>query len=100
MSHCLDQKSLDLVTKILTKWINPSENSVFLFGSFVTGRIKKSSDLDIGIDGKAVDSSLMEKIREDFEESNLHYIVDLVDFTKLDPKFYESVKKNMVRIEL
>lgn len=69
---------------------------VFLFGSRATGTARKFSDVDVGILGKkSVPGHVVEYIREDLENSNIPYIVDIVDFTTTDPSFRNLAMQNV-----
>jgi hypothetical protein len=47
-------------------------------------------DIDIGLTG-AVHPTALARLREDFEEGNFPYKVDVVDFTNVDASFKERV---------
>jgi predicted nucleotidyltransferase len=59
--------------------------SVYLFGSLVTGNIHRNSDIDIGIKGLPPEKFLRVYAKLD---NNLVNVVDLVDFDEND-KFYD-----------
>jgi len=76
------------IKRIIFRFLNPKEYQVFIFGSRATGKAKKYSDYDIGILGKKpVPSQIIVLIEEAFEESNLPYKVDIVDFSLVSSKF-------------
>ena len=61
---------------------------MFIFGSRATGGGRKFSDIDIGIKSKKqIDSLLLSDIKEAFEESNIPYTVDVVDFSHVSDRF-------------
>lgn len=69
---------------------------VFLFGSQVEGTKRKSSDIDIGIEGtNPLDLSVIGNLEEDFDESDIAQTVDIVDFSKASEKFKSVAKKNI-----
>lgn len=73
-------ESLNKVRNIVLNHV-PSDFSVFLFGSSVTGLHSLSSDIDVGFLGPApLSQNILRCIREDVEESFVPYRVDLVDF--------------------
>ena len=63
--------------------------SVFLFGSLVTGKIRDDSDIDIGIKGLPREKflNLFGQLYFDFENK-----IDLVDFDS-DPDFYKMLDR-------
>jgi predicted nucleotidyltransferase len=76
------------IKEIIFRFLNPKEYQVFIFGSRATGKAKKYSDYDVGIWGKKpVPSQIIVLIEEAFEESDLPYKVDIVDFSLVSSKF-------------
>jgi predicted nucleotidyltransferase len=75
------QKDIDIATNFLK---NEGCQSIYLFGSLVTGKIHQNSDIDIGIKGLPPEKFIRVYSKLD---SNLSNIVDLVDFDEND-KFY------------
>jgi len=69
------------------KYASLKKADVFIFGSSV--RAKHFHDIDVGIiGGKSDDISLL---KEDFEESQFPYTVDIVDFSDVDDSFRKKV---------
>ena len=64
-----------------------------MYGSSL--RKNRFYDIDIGLMG-AVNPTALARLREDFEEGNLPYKVDVVDFTSVDPVFKERVMSDKV----
>lgn len=60
----------------------------FVFGSSVNKT--NFGDIDLGVMGE-VDSKLIRNLKENFEESNLPYKVDVVNFEKVSSKFKNNV---------
>ena len=61
---------------------------VSVFGSRVTGRAKKHSDLDLALQGaQPLDWRLLASLREAFEESDLPFRVDLVNWSSCSALF-------------
>jgi predicted nucleotidyltransferase len=71
----------DIATNFLK---NEGCQSIYLFGSLVTGKIHQNSDIDIGIKGLPPEKFIRVYAKLD---NNLSNIVDLVDFDEND-KFY------------
>ena len=76
------------IKKNISRFLNPKEYQVFIFGSRVTGQAKKYSDYDVGIFGKKpVPGHILVMIEEALEESDLPYKVDVVDFSLVSSSF-------------
>ncbi len=77
----------------------PQGVHAFLFGSRVDGSAKKTSDLDILVKGGSeIDLRTMALLRDAFEESDLPFNVDLLDFHALTEKMYANIKDGLVRV--
>ncbi|TSC74897.1 MAG: DNA polymerase beta domain-containing protein [Parcubacteria group bacterium Gr01-1014_30] len=71
---------------------------VFFFGSRVSGRGAKTSDIDVGIRGpKEVPLDKMAEIREDIEKLPLLYKIDVVDFSAAD-KVFQKVAASQLEL--
>ena len=65
---------------------------VYAFGSRVTGRARKFSDLDLAlVPEQALDWRVLARLREEFEESDLPITVDVIDWTQAGPGFKKQV---------
>ena len=79
---------LDLLAEHL-----PQGAKTWVFGSRATGRARRYSDLDLAIDAGrrlTLDESAM--LREAFEESDLPYRVDIVDWHAIDGRFRSLIE--------
>jgi len=84
----IDDKTRNLIRNILLKHINSQNYSIFLFGSRATSRHTPFSDVDIGIEGKnRLPGHVMQEIKGDFEESNIPFRIDVVDFSMVGEDF-------------
>lgn len=85
---------LKIVEKILKKHLHGKRGKVVLFGSQSTGKAKRYSDLDIGIVGEdSVPLETIQYIQEDLEESNVPYMVDIVDMKHTSQYFRDIALK-------
>ena len=67
---------------------------VRVFGSRVTGTAKKHSDIDLAIVSKSpLESSVLSQLKIDFEESDLPFRVDLLDWHAISDCFRELILK-------
>lgn len=81
MNCGLSEKHLAIIHEILTP--HQTITHALLFGSRARGAFQPTSDVDIALKG-AITIRLIAKIRAEFEESNLPFFVDIVDYTKAD----------------
>ena len=65
---------------------------IIFFGSRVTGKAKKYSDLDIAIDNRQpIDLVTLAKIKAVFADSDLPYKIDIVDWWRISPEFQQVI---------
>ena len=84
----VSKKTAKEIKDIISRFLDPKEYQVFIFGSRVTGKAEKFSDYDIGILGeKSVPGEKLALIEEAFEESDLPFKVEVVDFSLVSSKF-------------
>lgn len=84
------------IKKIIFEHLPPKDYQVFIFGSRATGRAKKWSDWDIGVQGKqSIPLQILAKINEELENSNIPYLVEVVDFTQVRDKFKNFALKDI-----
>jgi uncharacterized protein len=66
----------------------PKSNKAWVFGSRVTGRARRYSDLDLAINaGRRLTLDEFAKLTEAFGESDLPYEVDLIDWHDLGQRW-------------
>lgn len=69
-----------------------------LFGSWVSGRARRHSDIDIAIEGpRPVDPIQMAEIRDACDKLPTLYTIDLVDLKRASAGFRESVRSQTRR---
>lgn len=74
---------------------------MWIFGSRAKGKPKKFSDLDIVIDAsQPMPLSLLAALNHDFDESNLPFKVDVVDWNNINELFQKLIAKERVRFLL
>lgn len=95
----LDSKTTKLVKQVVRKYLPDESYRAFIFGSHASGKNRKFSDLDLGIMGpKSLSPKEYFSIKDDLEESDLPYRVDLIDFTKVSDKFRLVSLNNTIQI--
>lgn len=88
----LNPSHLETVKRILAEHVPDCE--VRVFGSRVTWTAKDYSDLDLAIVGpRALDSERLRLLREAFEESDLPFRVDVIDWHAISAAFRKVVEK-------
>ena len=87
-------RALERVREITLQVLGDRDVRVYLFGSSVTGRVRRSSDIDVAIDPLgALPSALLAELRERLEESEVPYDVDIVDLSAAAPEIRASVER-------
>ena len=77
------------VVETVTKQANVR---VYLFGSWVRGEERVTSDIDLAIEGEDASEKVME-VREALEESDIPYRVDVVNLMEASPELLANVRK-------
>ncbi len=80
--------------KIIWDILSKYPYAFYVFGSRAKGSPKKLSDLDLCF-MDPIPSLTLNKIEEDFEESNLPYKVDIVNWNDCSKEFQEIIKKDL-----
>jgi predicted nucleotidyltransferase len=87
------------VVRLILKTHIPNQ-TVWLFGSRATEKVKPHSDIDLVIINKAPLPILKRALLEDdFAESNLPYKVDLLEWATLDDNFKNIITKHYEQIQ-
>ena len=87
-------RALERIREIIFQILGDRDVRVYLFGSSVTGRVRRSSDIDVAIDPQHVlPSALLAELRERLEESEVPYDVDIVDLSKASPEIRAGVER-------
>ena len=70
----------------------PAETRIRVFGSRATGRARCYSDLDLAVDdGRRLTIDETAVLREVFDECDLPYRVDIVDWHAIDDRFRQLI---------
>ncbi len=93
----VSDSELEIIKNILAPY--SLEYEFYFYGSRVKGTFGKTSDLDILIKGRNAMPLLdLDELKEKFDESFLPYIVNFSDYHKMDEKFFELIKNNLVKV--
>ena len=90
----MEDRHLRIVLDILKKY----PYTFYAFGSRTRKNTKKLSDLDLCFFEK-IPENIKLKIDEDFEESDLPYKIDIIDWHKCDQDFRNLIFKDMVCLQ-
>lgn len=84
----LDTKTRRVLKKLIRAHIPDTRYKPFIFGSRVAGAHRPYSDIDLGIVGPApLPAKQYIALKDAFEESDLPYKVDVVDFWDVSESF-------------
>lgn len=76
-----------LVREIVLRHASPDRNRPVVFGSRATGAARRYSDVDIGIAGEPLSLRDLGLMREEFDNSSLPFVVDVVNFADMSDEF-------------
>ncbi len=94
----LQSEYLGIVRDILRNHV--PDRKVLAFGSRAAWSAKKYSDLDLAILGdEPLSLDAASALSEEFEESDLPFKVDLVDWTLIDKAFRNTIRSNFVTVQ-
>jgi uncharacterized protein len=94
----LSAEHRQLVLELLAELL-PASAQVWVFGSRATGRARRYSDLDLLIDtGRRLSIEEAAVLREAFEESDLPYRVDIVDWHGIGDRFRRLIAAQRVSL--
>jgi predicted nucleotidyltransferase len=91
----MEPRHLDIIKGILKKY----PYSFYAFGSRVKGKARRFSDLDLLFKDQIPDN-IVSHIEEDFEESDLPFKVDLVNWAYCTSSFKEMIEPDLVKLDL
>ena len=87
----LKPHELEVVRNILNRFVPEAE--IIVFGSRIHGTAKPWSDLDLAIKAKsALDWKVLEDIKEAFQESDLPFRVDVLDWNDITESFRKAIE--------
>ncbi len=93
----VDPATQKAIVDILWKYLDKTQDTAFIFGSWATGENRKFSDIDIGIESKRkLPSLIIESLKEAFEKSDVPYLVEIVDFADVSEQFRQVAKQKII----
>lgn len=86
----VSSEEFEIIIKILNAHIK--KGKVYAFGSRYKNNNRKFSDFDIAIDtGEKLSFEFLNILKDAFEESDLPYRVDIIDYNNISDKFKKIV---------
>jgi predicted nucleotidyltransferase len=96
----IEQKHLKIIQSILKQHLS-NNIKVWVFGSRAKKNAREFSDVDLVLEAKApVPIQLLADLASDFEESDLPYKVDLIDWTSTSESFKEVISEQRVLLPI
>ena len=89
----LTEKEYNIVKEILSRF----EGEFFAYGSRVKGNFTPLSDLDILVKNADFDK-ILPRLKSDFDNSSLPFVVNFTDGNTVSEKFYNLIKDDLVKI--
>lgn len=89
----IEAKDYQILQQILHKY----PYHFYAYGSRVKGTARKFSDLDICYQ-ESIPREVIYQIQEELEESDLPFIVELVNWEHMRPEFRELISKDLTSI--
>lgn len=100
LEHYPAEKLKKEILEIVGKRLDLKEYKVFFFGSRVTDGGTERSDIDVGIEGpKPIPLEALFDIKEDVENLPTLYKIEIVDFRKVPPEFYEVASRRVEAVQ-
>jgi len=85
---------LEQIREVVLKQLKGHRFQLYLFGSQAIKQAGRASDIDVGIlPIVPLPRGLLSEIREELEESNIPYPVDLVDLSRTTPEFLQRIRQ-------
>ena len=92
----LDTNSKNIISCILNKNLQP-QIKVYVFGSRAKCTSKQYADLDLALESdEIIDSTIIDKLHIEFEDSMLPFKVDIIDLKNIDEDFYNAIVNDLV----
>ena len=97
----MDPQTLSSIKSILLKYPELNDKHIFIYGSRATGKNRKYSDIDLGIEGnQPLSATTYVSLQQDFVDSDIPFTIDVVDFNKTSDTFKSIAKSQIIPIHL
>lgn len=93
----VNKKEESIIKNILAPY--QEDYDFYYYGSRVKGNFEKASDLDVLIKGsEKMPYNKLETLKVLFDQSDLPYIVNFLDYYSIEEKFYNIILKDLIKI--
>jgi predicted nucleotidyltransferase len=92
--HTVDNKTKEKIIALITVLI--PDVHIYLFGSRARGTNSEYADIDIALDAGPLATRDVDEVKNILRESNIIYIIDVVDIFKVTPVMKEEILKDKV----
>jgi predicted nucleotidyltransferase len=90
-------RAIEELRRMVLDALGDRDAEVWLFGSCARDEIRNSSDIDIGILPRdQLPTGFFGELEADIEESIIPYHVDLVDLSRIDPGWLDTIRREGV----
>ncbi len=96
MNILIEEKYLNELREIVMANVDTSKWQPVVFGSRVKGTSRKFSDIDLGFKGSVpMPISVVAKLWNALDDSDIPYVVDIVDLSLVSMEFLKEVQSGM-----
>jgi uncharacterized protein len=92
----IEQRFLDEIKSIIKRTFPKSV--VWAYGSRIDGTAHEGSDLDLVIKDYGQKDAYLFELKEELQQSNIPFLIDIFEFNKLPESFQKEIEKNYVVI--
>ena len=93
----LSQKQIQNILKIIKSTL--PHTKIYAFGSRVTGKARKYSDLDLALDnGKDIELSRLMELKERLSETDIPFVIDLIDYQSISLAFKKIIDRDKKKL--
>lgn len=93
VKHTMEDTLIQRVKAIVLQHFSAQDVRIYLFGSWARGEHKRSSDIDIAIEGNRDISYEITLLREKLEESTIPRRIDVVDMNHAGTVLCQRIRK-------
>lgn len=95
----LTNHQINLIKNIIYGFLDKPGVKIFAFGSRVNNTSQRYSDLDLVLKYKSkIPQKTYYQIMDAFEESDLPFRVDLLDWARISPKFRNNIENECIEL--
>lgn len=89
--------AIEKLRRMVLDALGDHDAEVWLFGSCARGKVRNASDIDIGILPRSqLPAGFLGELEANIEESSVPYHVDIVDLSRIDPAWLDTIRREGV----